>query len=433
MSMGDRGRMDKPAGLRPSLSMIELTFYGVGTVVGAGIYSVIGAAAGSVGNGVWISMLLAAGVAMLTALSYAELVAAYPKAGAEFHFLKHAFPERPQLPYAAGLLIVLNAAATSAAVALSFGQYLHTLVSLPPMVIALVLLALCTGLNVVGLQESTWLGILLICIEVGGLLLLIGGGMLNTDIRAGIGWPAVGQWPALLPAAALLFFIYLGFESIANLAEEAHAPTRDLPRALLLSVSITSAIYLLVIWTALALTGSEKLAASTSPLRTVGDAVAPWMGDTLTITALFATASTALISLISSSRLLFGMARAGELPALLAQLTPRCTPWVAALAMFVLSCAMLTLGRLEVMASISALGLCLVFAGIQIALIVLRFTQPDLVRPFRLPGTVRQVPLPAVAGTVATLVLATQFEPQVYAVTAGLLTLALVLRWLIRR
>lgn len=422
------------AELRPSLTLVELTFYGVGTVVGAGIYSVIGAAAGQVGDGVWISMLLATLVAVLTALSYAELVAAYPRAGAEFHFLKHAFPERPLLPYTAGLLIVLNAAATSAAVALSFGQYLHALVALPPLAIALALLALCTVLNIVGMKESTWLAILLICIEVGGLLLLIGGGLATTDIRAGIGWPTSVQWPALLPAAALLFFVYLGFESIANLAEEAHTPTRDLPRALLLSVVVTSVIYVLVIWTALALSRPEQLAASSSPLRTVGDAIAPWMGDVLTITALFATASTALISLISSSRLLFGMARAGELPAALARLTPgRCTPWVAALAVAALSCALLALGRLEIMASISALGLCLVFTGVQVALIVLRFTQPGLVRPFRLPGTIGRVPLPAVAGTVATLILATQFEPQVYAVTAGLLGVALALRWLIRQ
>lgn len=417
--------------LRATLSLTQLTFYGVGTVVGAGIYSIIGAAAGQVGEGMWVSMALAALAAFITALSYAELIAMYPRAGAEFHFLANAFPQWPLLPYAAGFLVALNAAATSAAVSVSFAEYLRVFVEVPVLLTALLLLLLCTAINILGLRESTWVSITLICIEVGGLLVLIAGGWMRADPFEAVRLPAGGQWPAVFAGAALMFFIYIGFESVVNLAEEAKQPKRDLPRALLLSVVITSLIYLLVAWAALALVGAEALAQSASPLERAGAAVHPRLGQTLAVTALFATASTALISLISVSRLLYGMAREDEFPRVVAHLLPgRKTPWVAALLLLLASVALLGLKKLETMASISALGLLLVFTGVQLTLIVLRYKEPERERPFRLPLNLGRLPLIPLLGIVATLALATQFEPVVYAVTAGTLLAAAGLRFL---
>lgn len=418
-----------PEPLRATLSLTQLVFYGVGTVVGAGIYSIIGAAAGAVGPAMWLSLLLAALAALLTAFSYAELISAYPRAGAEFHFLRSAFPRWPVAAYVAGVLVALNAAASSAAVAVAFGEYLNIFVELSVPGIALLLLVLCTALNILGIRESTWVGIGLICIEVGGLLLLVGGGLLNTDVFAAATLPAPTPWPAVFSGAALVFFIYTGFEGIANLAEEAKAPRRDLPRALLASVIITSVIYLLVVWTALALLGADTLAQSEAPLERAGAALHPRIGHTLAITALFATASTALINLVSISRLLFSMARAGEFPPAMARVLPgRRTPWVAALVLFVASAALLVLEELETMASISALGLLLVFAAVQLTLIVLRYRAPGLERPFRVRGSIGRLPLLPVLGILISLALATQFSPVVYAVTGGTVAAAMLLR-----
>jgi APA family basic amino acid/polyamine antiporter len=414
-------------GLKRSLSLTELGFYGVGTIVGAGIYSVLGAAAGVAGPGVWISLLLAGVAAMITALSYAELISLYPQAGAEYHFLKRALPKWPLLPFFAGLLIALNAAATSATVALAFGGYLRVFLDIPMAVTAFVLLSLCTLVNIAGIRESTWASIALICVEVSGLLLLIVAGFMHTDVLAAVQLPAAGDAGAIIAATALIFFIYVGFEDVANLAEEAHEPRRDVPRALLISVVITTLIYLLVALVALALAPPEVLAKSESPLTTAADAVAPWIGKTLAVTALFATASTALIALISISRLLYGMARDGALPALLARLTPaRRTPWVAALALYAGACALLPLGEVRVVASVSALGVLSVFVGVQAALITLRFTKPELPRKFRVPGNIGRLPLLPVLGIIMTLGLLTQFEARVYlvggiAVAIGLL------------
>lgn len=419
--------------LKSTLSLTELTFYGVGTIVGAGIYSVLGAAAGETGAGVWVSLLLAGIAAFITGLSYAELISLFPRAGAEYHFLTAAFPRWPLLPFLAGYLIALNSAATSATVALAFGGYFRVFLDLPLQFTAFLLLVACTLVNIAGIRQSTWVGIALICIEVGGLLLLTAAGFADGGVMATVRLPSFGELGGLFAGTALVFFIYIGFEDVANLAEEARTPGRDVAWALLLSIVITSIIYLLVTWVVLARVPPALLARSDSPLTLAGNTLSPWLGDVLAISALFSTASTALISLISISRMLFGMAREGALPAVLATVgAHRQTPWVAALALFAAACALLPLGDVKVVASLASLGVLTVFVGVQLALIRLRFTHPELPRRFRVPGTVGRLPLLPLLGSVIALALITQFEAEVYEVALLALLLGLLLRWLTR-
>lgn len=407
-------------GLSRSLTLTQLCFYGIGTIVGAGIYTIIGEAAAESGRTAWVGLLLAGGVAFLTALSYAELISAFPKAGAEYQFLKAAFPHWRALAFLAGLLIALNCAATSVTVALAFAGYLEVFLPVPPAFTAVVLLALCTVLNILGIRQSTWASIALICVEVGGLLLLVGFGFVDLDVWTHIELPRTEDAAAVFSTAALLFFIYIGFEDVANLAEEAREPRRDVPRALLVSVPLVSLIYLLVMWVALAAGDPGQWGGSRSPLTDVGASIEPWLGPTLAVTALFATASTALVSLVSISRMLFGMARDGDMPPALARtVSQRKTPWVAALVLFGAACALLPLGQVKTLASISALGILCVFVGVQGALIRLRFAQPGLNRPFRVAGTIARVPVLPVIGALSAAALATRFEPVVYAVVAG--------------
>jgi len=423
------------AGLDRSLTLTQLTFYGVGTIVGAGIYSVIGAAAGEAGAGLWLSFLAATVAALLTALSYAELASMHSKAGAEYQFVKAAFPDATALAFLAGFLIALNAAATAATVALAFAGYLAVFVAVPALPTALALLTLCTVINIAGIRQSTSVSIGLICIEVAGLLLLIGGGFLAGDNLGEVTrLPETGLVSGVLSATALLFFMYIGFEDIANLSEEALRPTRDVPRALLASVAITSVIYVAVAFAVLAVVPPETLAQSQSPLTTAGAAIAPWLGTTLAVTALFATASTALIALISISRLLFGMARDGDMPSVLARTwSGRRTPWVAALVLFGAACLLLPLGEVKIVASVSALGVLLVFGLIQVVLIRLRYTAADRERPFRVPGAIGRFPLLPAVTLVIIAVLVTQFEPVVYAVAGGAAAAGLLVHALQRR
>jgi basic amino acid/polyamine antiporter, APA family len=410
-----------------SLSLTQLVLYGVGTIVGAGIYTIIGSAAGLAGAALWLSMLLAGVAAFLTALSYAELVGMYPRAGAEYQFLKAAFPKWPMLAFLAGFVIALNAMATSATVSLAFAGYFRVFLDWPAPLVALALLTVCTVVNIAGLRQATWVSITMIVVEVGGLVLLVVFGLVNGDAAHAITLPRFGDAPGIFAATALVFFVYIGFEDVANFAEEARQPRRDVPRAILISVLVTSAIYLLVIWAVFANLPPAKLAQSDSPLTTVGLQIAPWLGHTLAVTALFATASTALIALVSISRLLFGMARDGSLPKVLARTTAgRRAPWVAALVLYAGACLLLPLGEVGTIASISALGILLVFVTVHAAVIGLRFSAPAHDRPFRSPWRLGRVPLLPPLGMAISLALITQFKPVVYAVVLGGLALGVV-------
>jgi basic amino acid/polyamine antiporter, APA family len=416
------------ATLKRSLNLTQLVFYGVGTIVGAGIYTVIGSAAGIAGNALWVSLALAAVAAFVTALSYAELVAMYPRAGGEYQFLKHAFPGSGLPAFAAGYLIALNASATCATVALAFGGYLNVFADVPAWGAALVLLGACTVLNIAGLKQSTWVSISLICIEVGGLLLLIGAGFLRGEPGQAMTLPSMDAAAGIAAATALIFFIYIGFEDVVNLAEESDRPVQDVPRALLISVAVTSIIYFLVVWAVFSVVDADALSGSDSPLTTAGGQIAPWLGQTLAVSALFATASTALISLVSVSRLLFGMGRDGAMPSALGQtLGKRHTPWVAALVLFAAASAFLPIGEVKVIASVSACGILLVFIGVQVAVISLRLRKPNARRPFAVPGSIGRWPVLPVLGVLIAAGLLTQFELLVYAIAGGAVAAGVVL------
>lgn len=146
----------------------------------------------------------------------------------------------------------------------------------------------------------------------------------------------------------------------------------------------------------------------------------PWMGQALAVAALFATSSTALISLISISRLLFGMAREGDMPKFLSRtLSKRQTPWLAALVLFGIACLLLPLGEVKIIASISSFGVLLVFLAVHAALINLRLRQTDMERGFRVPLAIGRLPLLPVLGIAITAFLLTRFEPIVYTVGCG--------------
>lgn len=421
------------APLKRSLTLVQLIFYGVGTMVGAGIYSVIGAAAGETGSFLWISFILAGIVAFLTVLSYAELASGNEKAGAEYQFMKKAFPRWRLGSFMAGYLIALNAAATSATVSLAFAGYLNVFLPATPLLAAFALLAVCTAINIAGIGQSTFVSIILICVEVAGLLLLIWAGFSAGDIGASFrAAPNLEDWTGILAATSLIFFIYIGFEDVANLSEESRDPKKNIPRALVASVLITSFLYVMVAFAAMGLIKADDMAESAFPLTAAAANVKPWMGQALAVAALFATASTALISLVSISRLLYGMAREGAMPRFLSRtLAQRQTPWLAALALFMVACSLLPLGEVKIVASISSFGVLLVFLAVHIALIRLRFREkaPGYTG-FRVPLAIGRVPLLPLLGAILTVFLLTRFDTITYLVGGGTISFGILVYFL---
>lgn len=405
--------------LKPTLGPVQLLFYCVGVIVGAGVYSIIGSAAGLAGQGVWLSFVLAAFVALLTGFAYAEMATSFPHAGAEYIYARRAFPESTFLSFALGLLILVGGAATAATVAVAFGGYLRTFLDVPIGWSAFALIAGCTLLNAWGLRESSWVNIVFTSIEVGGLALVIAAGVSYGNIAEPLSVPIQ---PGLFPAAAILFFVFLGFEEIANLAEEIRDPPRDLPRALFLSIGITTLLYVLVSLAVMVLVSPSELAASAAPLTLAIQKVWPAAGGLLSAIALFATANTVLITLVATSRLAFSLARDNEIPAVFARVSRRNqTPWIGAILAFVTAVILLPVGDLKILAELSSFVALLAFLAVNLTLVVLRFRLPDHERPFRVPLSLGRLPVIPLLAMATIIVLLVSFDTLVYGVGAGIM------------
>lgn len=425
---GPSSSADGRGGLRRALGLPALTFYGVGMVIGAGVYSVLGAAAGRAGEGLWLAVALAAVAALLTGLSYAELASALPRAGAEYVYVGKAFPRRRWAPFAIAFTRVAAGAGTAATVSIAFAGYFEMFAGSPRWAAALGLLVACTALNVVGIRESTWANVACTSIEALGLLAVVWVGATSERFGEALATPPSA---GVLSGAALIFFVYLGFEALASFAEETREPGRAMPRAILLSLALTTALYVLVALAAVALVPPERLAESRSPLAAAVEPTSSRLARVLGGIALFATANTVLVTLMTSSRMLFGTARdLGAMKPLTRVLPGRRTPWVAALVLAAGAAALLPFGEVEVVAGFASFVSLVAFVAVNVALVVLRLREPDLERPFRVPVAVGRVPLAPVAGVAASLALATQFEPVVYAIGAGALGLGVAVYFL---
>lgn len=416
--------------LKPSLGPIQLLFYCVGVIVGAGVYSVIGPATGLAGYGVWLSFVLAAFVALLTGFSYAEMATAFPQAGAEYIYVRRAFPGSAFWSFAIGLLILAGGAATAATVAIAFGSYLQDFANIRIEWSAFALLAACSALNALGLRESSWVNVAFTCIEIGGLVLVIAAGWVHGGVGAELG---MSPRPELVSAAAILFFVFLGFEEIANLAEEIHDPARNLPRALFLSIGITTMLYVLVSLAVVALVPPAELATSTAPLTLAIQGVWPASAGLMSAIALFATANTVLITLVATSRLAFSLARDAEIPAIFARVSRnRQSPWIAAILAFATAIVLLPLGNLKILAELSSFVALLAFLAVNVTLIALRFKLPELARPFRVPLNLGRLPLIPLLAIVTIIVLLASFDAQVYALGGGIVA-AIAIAFVVRR
>jgi basic amino acid/polyamine antiporter, APA family len=394
--------------LKRALGLGALSFYGIGIILGAGIYSVLGAAAGVARDALWQSFVVSSVVALLTALSYAELATTYPQASAEFTYLRKAFPEWRGVALATGLLVALSGAATAGTVAIAFGGYFRGFVDVPAPLVAWLLIAACAALNLVGVKQSGWVNTLFTLLEAGGLVLFIGLGVQSDSFGDAL---AAVPHAGVIPGTALVFFSYLGFENIANLAEEAKHPARDLPRAIFISLGVASVLYVLVALSAIALMPAEQLSASPAPLADAARARSQMFASALGGIALFATANTALVSILVASRVVYGMARERELPAVLDEVSRRSeTPWLSVVLVALVASALVPFGNVALVASVSSFASLLAFSGVSLSLIVLRYRAPDQARPFRVPLHIGRFPVLPALGVASTVAVATQLE-----------------------
>ncbi len=413
--------------LERSLGLPMLCFYGTGMILGAGIYSIIGKAAGPAQDSLWIAFIMAAVSVFLTALSYAELSTMFSRAGAEYVFLSQAFKKQKWVGSTVGVAVAFSGAATSATVALAFAGYLGQFMEVPTRAAAAVLLIFFGGVSLLGIRVSGWTNVFFTLIEIAGLFTIIYLGLKSDKFGEALSTlPHKGT----LQAAALVVFSFFGFESIANLAEEAKNPERDIPRAIFISLIFSTLIYIGVSLAALALLSTSELYQSHAALMSVAQKVSSKTATVLGGVALFSTANTALIAIVGSSRMLYGMAKHKSLPQALSRLVPsKKTPWVATLVILACALSLLILRRVEVVASITSLSTMVAFIAVNIALIKLRKTEPRLHRPFRVPFSIAKIPVLPLLGALSSLAFLSQFEKLSYLVGGSFLLGLGVLFW----
>lgn len=377
--------------LKRDLTLFDLVFYGIGIILGAGIYVLVGHATAEAGNAVWMSFVIAAVIASFTGLSYAELSSMYPKDAAEYTFVKTAFKDTT-IGFVVGWLTFVMTIIAGAAVALGFGQYLQSLIGVGTVVGAAALILAFALLNYAGIKMSSRINIVLSSLTVLGLLMIIA-----------IGIPHFGSvnyfemphgFIGIFGAAAIVFFAYLGFDEIVNVAEEAKNAKRNVPKAIMISVVITTIIYILVSLSAVSVVPWQTLAQSGTPMALVAqEGVGASAGLLLGIFALFATASTVLILMIAASRMLFGMAEAKVLPRQLLKVGRRKTPYVCILLITIISLGFVMYTGIKDIALLVDFSAFFVFAVINLSCLLLRFSQPKTKRLFRVPLSIGRVPI----------------------------------------
>jgi len=416
--------------LERSLGFWEVTLMSVGIILGAGVYVLIGEASGLSGNGLWISFILAAVVASFTGLSYAELSSRFPEAGAEYIYIENSFGKN--FAWIVGWLIIAGSIIGAAAVAMGFANYFSALFNTPIAIIAFAVLIICGIILIIGVKETAAFTILFTLIEAAGLFIIIA-----------IGLPYFGSvdyfelaegMKGVIEAGVLIFFGYIGFESITRLANETKDPERNIPRAIIFSIIITTIIYILVGISAVSVVGWQQLSQSEAPLAIVAQQI---FGENsfviLSGIALFSTFNTALVMLLSGSRIIYGIAEKKALPKIFLSVSKkRLTPWFAIIFVVGFSMIFLIFGNLKTVANLTNFTIFSTFISVNFSLIYLRIKKP-ISSGFHIPFSVKNIPILPVFGIITSVFMIMNLSYDVLLIGLAVIIVGIVVHFLLTR
>jgi APA family basic amino acid/polyamine antiporter len=420
---------DSTTSLRRVLGLFEVTAGGVGIIIGAGIYVLLGAATAEAGALVWVAFLGAAVLSALTGLSYAELSSMFPSAAGEYEYTRHAMPE--WLAFLVGWTMILGLVVAAATVSIGFARYVGYFIDVDAHVASVSVLVIASVVAMIGIRQSARLMVASSVVQVGGLVFVAAIGLPHVgdvDLFSG---PGLG---GVLAAAALVFFAFIGFDQVITLAEETQDPTRTVPRALLLALGLSAALYVAVAIAGVSVLGAEALAASPRPLA---DVMAHVLGDRGAIVvaaiAVVTTTNTTLLALTAASRVLYGMAKAGALPPAFAGVHRiRRTPIRAILTVMAIATLFALFGDFTIIAAVTDFAVYVVFLAVNGTVIILRRKHPDVPRPFAVRGAIGGVPIVPVLGLGSVALMMTQLEPLAITVGTAACGTGLAAGWLVK-
>lgn len=420
--------------LKRHIGLTFLVLYGVGDILGAGVYGLVGKAAGQMGYAVWLAFLTSMFAAGLTGLSYASLGSRFPKAAGASFITMTAFNNR-FLSYMIGLAIAASSLTSMATAVRIFSGYFTSYFNFINFPIAMILFSLIIAIVIFrGIKETMWMNALCTLTEVGGLLFIIIVGLpyigevsfLNAQTTENP--TGVITIPLLLSGAVLTFYSFIGFEDILNISEEIKDPERTLPLGLILSVAISSTIYILISIVAVSVIPPQELAASQQPLVDVVKKTSPWLNPTVfSFIAMFAVTNTFLLNFTMGSRLFYGMAKQGLLPKLLGKLhETRRTPHVAIVVIFIILMVLAFSGDVTALARATSVILLISFFVINISLIAFKLQKYDWKGCFQVPMVV------PILGSLVCLALLTQAQKEEAIISVIMLGSIAVLYFVLR-
>ena len=382
-----------PPVLKAHIGLMALTLYGVGDILGAGIYGLVGKAAGVMGSAVWMGFLVSMVAAMLTGLSYAALGSRFPKAAGGSYVVFRVF-RSPFFAYLIGLTTLASGVTSMATASKAFAGYLVGLLPWLGYSGSIFLFATVLALIVfIGIKESIWANSVCTLIELFGLLVVIGVGVsyLGTtnlmDMTTVTNPTGDFSWSLIFSGAVLTFYSFVGFEDILNVSEEVKNPRYTVPRGLILAVIISSVIYMLVSLVGVSVLSVQELADSKEPLVEVVGRAAPWFPLKIySVIALFAVANTALLNFIMASRLVYGLSRLKLMPKMLDHVHPkRQTPSRAVFFIYLLLLVLVCVGDISTLAKATSLLLLLVFCGMNLSLAWMKYQKDSTPTGFDVP------------------------------------------------
>lgn len=393
--------------LKRTLGFWDVFLFGVGGVVGAGIYAIIGQAAALSGNMLWLSFVVAATVALLTGLAYAEFVSRFPDAGGSYEYIKQGLGARTALYMS--IFITFTGVVAAAAIAISFADYLSRLINFPNWIIVIGVIALMAFFNIIGSKYSSYYNGFATVVTLLGLGLVIGFAIPDFGTVDYFNFSEKG-WTGILSGGALIFFSYIGFEDLVKMAEETKEPEKNMPKAVLLSGLTVLVIYVLIAVSAVSVMEWQKLAGSNGPLAAVIETKLGSIGATiLVIVALFATSKTILSNILGTSRLLYDVARDSEIKWLKKFTTISGfgnVPNYAIIAIAIVAIGFGMIGNLKMVASISNIFIFIVFGTVNVALLRFRVKNREGEKPpFKIPLNVNNIPIPTIFTLITIIVL----------------------------
>jgi amino acid transporter len=348
--------------------------YGLGVSIGAGIYVLVGLAAGRSGLNAPFAFMISAGLLLFSAASFAELGTRMPVAASEAAYVDAGF-KRDWLTLVTGLLVIVTASISAAAISVGSAGYISVFVNMPmPVLITGVILSMGLIACLSTVQSVTFAGVMTM-IEVGGLLLIIGAGLFSgaeifTRLPEALPAFSMSDWSGIAATALIAVFAFIGFEHLVNVSEEMKDPSRTLPRALFLTLGITAVLYALIVWIAVTAVPPAELAQSSAPLALVFERLTGLPLGTVGSIAVIATLNGIIVHMIMIARVAYGLANAGRIPGFLARINPTTrTPIIATLFGVVAILVLALLVPLGGLADLTSLATLAIFIAVNWALI----------------------------------------------------------------